>query len=71
MQHPTTQDAKDAYNKLHQSCSDTTAVPKSASTTTTIAVKRRSLGSLKSLNNKQHTSPSEKVKLGYTRWLQQ
>ncbi|KAI8343333.1 kinase-like domain-containing protein [Chlamydoabsidia padenii] len=60
MHPPTTQDVKDAQNKLQQSCSETTAVPKSASTTTTIAVKRRSLGSLKSLANKHHNTPSEK-----------
>ncbi|CAO3586298.1 unnamed protein product [Absidia cylindrospora] len=45
---------------LNKSCSETTAVPKSTSTTTTIAVKRRSLGSLKSINNKQHTTPTDK-----------
>lgn len=45
---------------LNKSCSDVTAVPKSTSTTTTIAVKRRSLGSLKSGYNKQHSPATEK-----------
>jgi hypothetical protein len=51
-------------HRMHQSSSDTTSMLKSSSTITTIVIKRRSLGSLKkSLQHKQHTSPTNKVSL--------